>query len=110
MLSNETFDNKLIRVTLKNLSNDNHFIRGKWGLFYEFNVKKLQNINKNIINTRYQTLTYYGVDKNKLNNFVIKNCLNGIDRVVPIGQALDMTFIWDGYDINRLLSREIEIR
>ena len=34
----------------------------------------------------------------------------GIDRVVPIGQALDMTFIWDGYDINRLLSREIEIR
>ena len=40
---------------------------------------------------------------NTMNNF------NGIDRVVPIGQALNINLVWDGYDLTTKLSREIEI-
>ena len=36
--------------------------------------------------------------------------MNGIDRIVPIGQALDINFYWDGYDINRILTRVIDIK
>ena len=36
--------------------------------------------------------------------------MNGIDRIVPIGQALDINFHWDGYDINKVLTRIIELK
>ena len=55
-------------------------------------------------------MTYFGVDKFDLLNFVLKNRLSGIDRIVPLGNALDMDIIWDGYDIVRSLSRIIEVK
>ena len=62
----------------------------------------------NIISNKYQTLTYFGLEKLSLKNFVIDNKLNGIDRIVPIGKALEMSLIWDGFDIIRSLSRIID--
>ena len=67
-------------------------------------VKYNYEIN-NIINNKYQTLTYFGLEKSSLKNFVIDNKLIGIDRIVPIGQALDMCLIWDGFDVIKSLSR-----
>jgi hypothetical protein len=54
-------------------------------------------------------MTYYGVEKNILRDFVINNSLRGIDRVVPVGSALDIGVIWDGYDIVSFLSRLLEV-
>jgi len=34
---------------------------------------------------------------------------SGVDRVVPIGQALSFSNIWDGHDLLREFCREIEI-
>ena len=34
----------------------------------------------------------------------------GVDRVVPIGKALDLGFIWDGKDIIKTLSRRISVQ
>ena len=34
----------------------------------------------------------------------------GVDRVIPVGQALEIDLIWDGYDIIRSLSRTINVR
>jgi len=86
-----------------------HELRGKWGFFYEYNINDLNKM-KNYINNKYQTLTYFGLNKDILKNFIIKNQLEGIDRVVPIGQALDISFFWDGYDLNRILSRVVDIK
>jgi hypothetical protein len=33
--------------------------------------------------------------------------LIGVDRIVPIGTALDIGIYWDGYDLIRTLSRVI---
>ena len=33
----------------------------------------------------------------------------GIDRVVPIGNALDFNSIWDGYDLVEQFSRKVSI-
>ena len=40
----------------------------------------------------------------------LDNNLRGIDRIVPIGQALDIGFEWDGYDLNKILSRVIALK
>ena len=96
-------------LELKEIEIQNHKFRGKWGFFYELNVSSLDQL-KHQINSRYQTLSYFGIDKDELKNFIFKNNLNGIDRVVPIGQTLDMNLFWDGYDINRILTRVIDIK
>lgn len=103
------YSNSLYTIELNKLSKDNQNLRGKWGFFYEYYTESLNDI-KNLITNRYQTLTYYGIDKNELKRFVFKNKLNGIDRIVPIGQALDIGLIWDGYDICKILSRIVDIK
>ena len=105
----EKYENFIYTVLLKNLDHNNHNLRGKWGFFYEYNVKDLSKIKK-LINNKYQTLTYYGLNKENLKNFVCKNELQGIDRIVPIGQALDISFFWDGYDLNKILTRVVDIK
>ena len=42
---------------------------------------------------------------NALVDFVVDRGLPGIDRVVPVGKALDMDVIWDGYMLVEQLSR-----
>lgn len=103
------YENYIYTNTLKKLNKDNHNLRGKWGFFYELETKNLNSIAP-FINKRYQTLTYFGLSKNFIKNFLIRNNLDGVDRIVPIGQALDMSFKWDGYDINKIFSRAIEIK
>ena len=102
-------ENLIYRISLKNINDNNHNYRGKWGLFFEHNPKDINQIKK-IINEKYQTLTYFGLNKVFLKKFVLENKLKGIDRIVPLGQSLDIGFIWDGHDILRELSRIIEIK
>ena len=47
--------------------------------------------------------------KKKLVNFIKKNNLNGIDRIVPLGKAIDLDIVWDGLDIVENLTRIIDI-
>ena len=105
----QKFNNLIYKIELKKISKNNHDNRGKWGLFFEYNLKNLIGI-KHIINNKYQTLTYCGVDKLLLKKFVLQNNLKGIDRIVPIGQSLNISLLWDGYDILNILSRGIEIK
>jgi len=105
----QKFDNLIYKIELKKVDKNNHDNRGKWGLFFEYNLKNLIGI-KHIINNKYQTLTYYGVDKLLLKKFVLQNNLKGVDRIVPIGQSLNISLLWDGYDILNILSRGIEIQ
>jgi hypothetical protein len=62
---------------------------------------------RRIVDKRYQTLTCFGVDLHALAQTVVSHGLAGIDRVVPVGKALDIGVIWDGYDIIRTLSRVV---
>jgi len=105
----ETFENLIYKIKLKKIDKNNHDHRGKWGLFFEYDLKNLNEI-KHIVNNKYQTLTYYGIDKFLLKKFVLQNNLKGIDRIVPVGQSLNIGLLWDGYDIVNILSRGIEVR
>tara|TARA_A100001015_G_scaffold315499_1_gene427454 strand:- start:461 stop:1642 length:1182 start_codon:yes stop_codon:yes gene_type:complete len=100
------FKNNLFVLTLnkKNLNIEN--IRGSNGIFFQKNVKKLSDI-KRFITKKCQTISYYGITKKEFKIFLSKNNLLGVDRIVPIGNALEIDTIWDGYDVIRSLSRVI---
>jgi len=101
--------NHLYRITIDSLPGNMDELRGNCGYFYEYDTEDISDIT-HVINTRYQTMTYFGADKMYLLDFVVKNRLSGIDRIVPIGRALDIDVVWDGYDIVRSLSRVIEVK
>lgn len=58
---------------------------------------------------KFQTITQFGVDVPVLREQIIAHHLRGIDRIVPVGKAMDIGVAWDGYDLVRLLSRQIAI-
>ena len=105
----KNFNKSLYVVTLKKLHPQLFIEKTKWGFFYECNIGNLKNINC-VVDRSLQTVTYFGFSKKFIKNFFEKNNFNGIDRIVPFGQALNINLIWDGYDLSKILSREIEIR
>ena len=109
IISYKNYFNYVYCVKLSNLDKNVTNLRGKYGLFFEYFSKNL-NVLGNISSKKIQTVTYHGFEKKKLVEFVIDNKLRGIDRIVPIGRALDIGLIWDGYDLAVHLSREIDVK
>lgn len=101
-------ENLIYRVILPNLPDCVDGLRGKFGLFYEYEAADLD-LLAGMVNKKYQTITYFGETKERLADFVQSNQLRGIDRIVPVGSAMEMNVIWDGYDLVRTLSRIIHV-
>ena len=102
------FENSLyVLETDKNIDSIEN-IRGINGTFFQKNINKLNVLSK-FITKKCQTITYYGFQKKELKFFMTNNNLLGIDRIVPIGKALNIEIIWDGYDVIRSLSRIISL-
>jgi hypothetical protein len=51
------------------------------------------------VNDKTQTITYWGMDKYEIRSLIKEVNVEMIDRVVPLGHALDFDYIWDGYNI-----------
>ena len=96
--------NLLYRVQLNALSPDMIRHRGKAGFFFECSLKDRNELFK-AVTEKFQTITQFGVDVGELRRQIVDNHLRGIDRIVPIGQAMDVGVVWDGFDLVRCLSR-----
>ena len=101
-------NNLIWRVNNKELNSKVDDFRCASGYFNEFDINHINELN-NIIKKNYQTLSYYGVHKDDLISFFKTNKPLGVDRVVPIGNTLDFSLNWDGYDLINQMSRIIEI-
>ena len=62
-----------------------------------------------VVTEKFQTITQFGIDAAELRRQVVANGLRGIDRIVPIGQAMNIGVVWDGCDLVRSLSRIISV-
>lgn len=102
------YENLIYRLKIKKLNNHLDQLNNKFGYFYEFECNNLKKI-KYYITQKFQTLAYLGMNKKKLVDFVTKNSLAGIDRIVPIGSSHNIGFTWDGYNIDKQLTRVIEV-
>jgi acyl-CoA reductase LuxC len=78
------------------------------GLFFEAHLESLLDLTA-FVGRRDQTLTWFGFTPDELHALVRK--LNGraIDRMVPIGQALQFHRFWDGYDLLQEFCRCVHI-
>lgn len=98
----------VVRINLADLPLQIENTRGQFGLFFEHTTDDLSPLAE-IISPKFQTLTYFGMDKNALSDFVTNGRLRGIDRIVPVGRALAIDVMWDGYDVVRHLSRVVAL-
>lgn len=97
----------LTRIQLSSLSTEQQSKRGYNGTVFEVALTHLDQLT-HIVNERFQTLSYLGFSSEQLMQFISDKQLRGFDRVVPVGQALSMEHIWDGYDVIASLSRLIQ--
>lgn len=104
----ETKDNVLRRVAIESLPCDIDSFRCAGGYFTECEVDSLDEIAP-IVTAKYQTLVYYGFEKQELEDFVQRNRLTGIDRIVPFGETTAFSLTWDGRDLIQAMSRVVAV-
>lgn len=102
------YDNLLYVAKLKKIPNDISDLRGRFGLFFEYNIDSIDEL-VDCISKKVQTCAVYGVERKKIATWIKDNGIVGIDRIVPFGDTLDIGLIWDGYDVIRSLSRCVTI-
>lgn len=100
--------NLLYRIELKSLNsklpNTITSHRGKGGFFFEYLLKDREEFFS-VVTEKFQTITQFGIDAEALRRQVVERGIRGIDRIVTIGQAMNIGVIWDGCDLIRNLSR-----
>lgn len=110
MLTHEevTKNNILRRVEIDALPQDIDSFRCAGGYFTEYTAQSLDEIAP-IVNEKYQTLAYYGFTQQELADFVLRNRLTGIDRIVPFGETTAFSLTWDGMNLIERMSRIISV-
>lgn len=104
----QTKDNILRRVEIESLPIDIDSFRCAGGYFTECEVESLDDIAP-IVTAKYQTLAYFGFEREELEAFVQHNRLTGIDRIVPLGETTAFSLTWDGMNLIDKMSRIVSI-
>lgn len=104
----QTKNNLLRRVEIAELPTDIDSFRCAGGYFTEYTAQSLDEIAP-IVNNKYQTLAYFGFEKQELEDFVLRNRLIGIDRIVPFGETTTFSLTWDGMNLIERMSRIIDV-
>ena len=104
----QTKNNLLRRVEITELPTDIDSFRCTGGYFTEYTAQSLDEIAP-IVNTKYQTLAYFGFEHDELRDFVLRNHLTGIDRIVPFGETTTFSLTWDGMNLIERMSRIVDI-
>jgi hypothetical protein len=78
------------------------------GFLFEIRFEALADL-VGYLRRRDQTLTYFGFERAELQAFAAATRGQGIDRIVPVGRALNFHRYWDGMDLLAEFSRRIHI-
>jgi hypothetical protein len=95
-------------VEIEKFSDINANLHCGAGIFYELKINSFDEIVP-FITKKYQTLSHFGFSKDELVNLIYNYMPQGIDRMVPIGKAMEFNHIWDGYDLLSSFCREVYI-
>lgn len=97
------------RVQITSLPKGMRDIHCGGGLFLEWETNDILNL-PSILEDKDQTITYFGFEKDELIRLVDGLENRGVDRIVPIGQALNFEDVWDGYRLLTYFTREVIIK
>jgi hypothetical protein len=76
------------------------------GMFYLVAISSLDALLP-LVDEKCQTLSYWQVERDSLLKLVEQASITGLDRVVPLGRALEFSPVWDGIDMFSSLSRSL---
>lgn len=96
------------RIQLTNIPSEARERHCGGGLFFEYDLERLADLAQVIID-KDQTLAYFGFSLSDLHIFIDAIETRGIDRIVPIGQALNFDGVWDGQSFLKSFTREVVI-
>lgn len=97
-------DNVVVRADLKEVPKNIDDFRCACGYFSEKTIASLDEIAP-LVTIKYQTLGYYGFEREEMVEFVRKNRFLGLDRIVPIGETTAFSLTWDGYNLIDMYTR-----
>ncbi|MEZ5296220.1 MAG: acyl-CoA reductase [Ilumatobacteraceae bacterium] len=78
------------------------------GLFYETRVDDITDLATHV-ERKDQTLGIYGIEDDAVRRLVESLGSRGIDRILPIGQALQFDRFWDGVDLLTEFTRAVSL-
>ncbi|UCC43013.1 MAG: acyl-CoA reductase [Candidatus Zixiibacteriota bacterium] len=104
----KTDSSRLNRVLLNDSRDINRDVHRGGGMFYEYTISNLEELAE-LIAPKDQTIGVFGFEHGELKELFANSLPHGVDRIVPIGQALNFSNVWDGHDLLREFCREIEI-
>lgn len=76
------------------------------GLFFVAHVETLAELTP-FVSRRDQTLGHFGLAREELAQWATGLAGRGLDRLVPLGQALTFNRFWDGYDLLQEFTRKV---
>lgn len=76
------------------------------GFFFETHIPNIEDV-LDVLRPSDQTLTHYGITREQLHRLAQSGRLRGVDRMVPVGQALQFSHLWDGLDLLSAFSRSV---
>jgi hypothetical protein len=79
------------------------------GLFRHVPVARLSDV-LTFVDEGDQTLTHWGLEGNALRDLAAGAGARGLDRVVPIGEALAFDVVWDGFHLIDDMLRRVRVR
>lgn len=101
-------DNFIYRVKVEKLDDKLPDLKYNSGFFFEYDAENLTEIVP-VCTNKCQTMTYYGLDKDDIADFIRSAAPQGVDRAAPMGKSMDFTLVWDGHDLVRELSRIVKV-
>lgn len=104
----ETLDPRVTRVWLPELQLRDELHCGS-GLFHEARIETLEALAP-LLSRKIQTVSHFGVPVAQWTDFLRTTVPAGIDRIVPVGHALDFEPIWDGHDLLQSFLREVSVQ
>jgi hypothetical protein len=102
IVSSKRENNLLVFATLKNITNDLHTCGG--GYLYTATIQSVNELS-GFFSKKIQTAAYFGLTENEKLQLVKVAAGKGLDRLVPVGQALTFNNYWDGYDLLEQLTQ-----
>lgn len=101
-------DNFVYRLRVPKLDKTLMDYKYNSGFFFEYDAQTLSDA-LSFTGVKCQTMTYFGLTKEEIRSAIQAAAPHGIDRVVPVGESMNFTLVWDGYDLIRTLSRVVNV-
>jgi hypothetical protein len=79
------------------------------GVVYDVRVPALAAAHR-LVGPRDQTLVHFGVPTAELEDFARAVNGRGLDRLVPVGEALAFDVVWDGVDLLAAFTKIVSVR